>query len=198
MAVTLQKWGNSVGVRLPRPMLEQVGLKEGSQVEVLVEGDHLVIRRKRLKLADLLARCKPGEPAGSDRLRTTGGPGDHLMARAGYVPACGDFVRVVLDPRVGREQSGERPALVLSDREFNAVTGYIFCAPVTGTRRGWPFEVSCPFRRQGRGSCAGRPDKEHRSTRLVTSATSRDRRQGLSRPSCSRLQRSFCFNSHCR
>jgi len=66
------------------------------------------------------------------------------MARAGYVPARGDFVRVVLDPRVGREQSGERPALVLSDREFNAVTGYIFCAPVTGTRRGWPFEVPVP------------------------------------------------------
>ena len=60
MAVTLQKWGNSIGVRLPKPMLEQVGLKEGAQVEVLVEGDHLVLRRQRLKLADLLARCEPG------------------------------------------------------------------------------------------------------------------------------------------
>jgi antitoxin MazE len=59
MAVTLQKWGNSVGVRLPRPMLEQIGLKEGSQVDVLVEGDHLVIWRERLKLRDLLAQCKP-------------------------------------------------------------------------------------------------------------------------------------------
>ena len=59
MAVTLQKWGNSVGVRLPRPMLEQVGLREGAQVEVLVEGDHLVIRRGRVKLTDLLARCEP-------------------------------------------------------------------------------------------------------------------------------------------
>jgi antitoxin MazE len=59
VAVTLQKWGNSVGVRLPKPMLEQVGLKEGAQVDVLVEGNHLVIRRKRLKLADLLAQCKP-------------------------------------------------------------------------------------------------------------------------------------------
>jgi antitoxin MazE len=60
MVVTLQKWGNSIGVRLPQPMLEQVGLQEGSQVEVLAEGDHLVIQRKRLKLADLLAQCKPG------------------------------------------------------------------------------------------------------------------------------------------
>ena len=77
MAVTLQKWGNSVGVRLPKPMLEQVGLKEGAQVDVVVEGDHLVIRRKRLNLADLLAHCKPenrpdpidfGPPVGREAL----------------------------------------------------------------------------------------------------------------------------------
>jgi antitoxin MazE len=55
----LQKWGNSIGVRLPKPMLEQVGLREGARVEVSVEGDHLIIRRGRLKLADLLAQCKP-------------------------------------------------------------------------------------------------------------------------------------------
>lgn len=59
MAVTPRKSGNRVGVRLPRPMLEQVGLKEGAHVEVLVEGDHLVNRRDRLQLADLLARCTP-------------------------------------------------------------------------------------------------------------------------------------------
>ncbi|HEY1933405.1 MAG TPA: AbrB/MazE/SpoVT family DNA-binding domain-containing protein [Acetobacteraceae bacterium] len=59
MSVTLQKWGNSVGVRLPKPMLAQLGLTEGAQVDVLIEGDHLVIRPKRLKLADLLARCRP-------------------------------------------------------------------------------------------------------------------------------------------
>lgn len=59
MAVASQKWGNSVGVRLPKPMLEQVGLKEGAQVDALVEGDHLVIRRRRLKLTDLLAQCMP-------------------------------------------------------------------------------------------------------------------------------------------
>ena len=75
MALTLQKWGNSVGVRLPKPMLEQIGLKEGAQVEVLVEGSHLVIRRKRLNLGHLLAQCKPenrpdpidfGPPAGRE------------------------------------------------------------------------------------------------------------------------------------
>jgi antitoxin MazE len=59
MMVTLQRWGNGIGVRLPRPMLEQVGLKEGSRVEVLAEDTHLIIRRERLTLADLLAQCEP-------------------------------------------------------------------------------------------------------------------------------------------
>jgi len=59
MASTLQKWGNSVGVRLPRPLLEQAGLDEGAKVDILVEGNHLVIRKARVRLADLLAQCKP-------------------------------------------------------------------------------------------------------------------------------------------
>jgi len=61
MSVKLQKWGHSVGVRLPKSMLDQVGLAEGALVNVLVEGDHLVIRRagRRPKLDELLDQCKP-------------------------------------------------------------------------------------------------------------------------------------------
>ena len=61
MSVKLQKWGHSVGVRLPKSMLDQVGLAEGALVDVLVEGDHLVIRRarRRPKLDELLDQCKP-------------------------------------------------------------------------------------------------------------------------------------------
>jgi mRNA interferase MazF len=66
------------------------------------------------------------------------------MAPPPYVPDRGDFIRVVLDPRVGREQSGERPALVLTPRRFNELTGYAFVAPITGTARDWPFEVPVP------------------------------------------------------
>lgn len=66
------------------------------------------------------------------------------MATDGYVPDRGDFVRIVLDPRAGREQSGERPGLVLSERAFNALTGYAFIAPITGMRRNWPFEIPIP------------------------------------------------------
>ncbi len=79
MAVTLQKWGHSVGVRLPKPMLDQVGLAAGAPVDVLVEGDHLVIRpaRRRLTLDELLAQCRPenrpdpidfGPPVGTEMI----------------------------------------------------------------------------------------------------------------------------------
>jgi mRNA interferase MazF len=34
--------------------------------------------------------------------------------------------------------------LVLSPGDFNDRTGYLFAAPITSTRRGWPFEVPIP------------------------------------------------------
>jgi mRNA interferase MazF len=60
------------------------------------------------------------------------------------VPERADIVRIVLDLRVGREHFGERPALVLSVKAFNELTGYAFVAPVTSKRRDWPFEVPVP------------------------------------------------------
>ena len=66
------------------------------------------------------------------------------MPASRFVPDLGDFVRIVLDPRTGREQSGQRPVLVLSPRAFNKVTGYAFVAPVTSVVRGWPFEIAVP------------------------------------------------------
>jgi antitoxin MazE len=59
MAVTLQKWGNSVGLRVPKPLLEQLGLKEGSEVDLVVEGNRLVVKQRRPTLAELLAQCRP-------------------------------------------------------------------------------------------------------------------------------------------
>jgi mRNA interferase MazF len=58
-----------------------------------------------------------------------------------YVPARGDFARMVLDAYTGREQGGERPVLVLGSRSFNAVTRYALVAAITRRVRGWPFEV---------------------------------------------------------
>ena len=62
MAVTLHRWGNSVGIRLPKPLLEQLGLGEGSKVDLKVEAGRLVIepaRRRRLTMAELLEGITP-------------------------------------------------------------------------------------------------------------------------------------------
>jgi antitoxin MazE len=67
MSVMLHRWGNSVGLRLPKPLLEQLGLKEGSEVDVKVEGDRLVIERhrpRRLTLQDVLKGFTPEDRPG--------------------------------------------------------------------------------------------------------------------------------------
>jgi antitoxin MazE len=67
MSVTLHKWGNSVGLRVPKPLLEQLGLKEGAQVDLKVEGDRLVIERhrpKRLTLQEVLKGFTPDDQPG--------------------------------------------------------------------------------------------------------------------------------------
>jgi antitoxin MazE len=67
MPVTLHRWGNSVGLRVPKPLLDQLGLKEGSQVDVKVEGERLVIeprRPRRLTLKDVLKGFTPEDRPG--------------------------------------------------------------------------------------------------------------------------------------
>lgn len=67
MPITLHRWGNSVGLRIPKPMLDQVGLKEGAEVEVKVEGNRLVIEpapRRRYTMAELLEGFTPDDQPG--------------------------------------------------------------------------------------------------------------------------------------
>lgn len=63
------------------------------------------------------------------------------MSKPAYIPQRGDLVWVVLDPRVGHEQSGRRPAIVLSKRLFNERTGLAVICPITSKVKGLPFEI---------------------------------------------------------
>jgi mRNA interferase MazF len=60
---------------------------------------------------------------------------------AGYVPDRGDFVWIDLNPRQGREQSGHRPALVISPKVYNRKTSLCVVCPATRQAKGYPFEV---------------------------------------------------------
>ena len=61
-----------------------------------------------------------------------------------YVPESGQAVWLTLDPQAGHEQSGRRPAVVLSPREYNRRTGLAIMCPVTSQLKGYPFEVVLP------------------------------------------------------
>lgn len=62
-----------------------------------------------------------------------------------WTPQSGDLIWVDLSPTAGSEQAGRRPALVVSDSEFNASTGRAVVVPITSRVRGFKLEVSLPI-----------------------------------------------------
>ena len=58
-----------------------------------------------------------------------------------YVPESGDIVWLEFNPQAGHEQSGHRPALVISPSIYNSKTGLMVCCPLTTQIKGHPFEV---------------------------------------------------------
>ena len=64
MRTMIAKWGNSLGLRLPRALADQLGLAPGQSVEVRAEGNRLVVEASRphYTLEELLAQCDPKAP----------------------------------------------------------------------------------------------------------------------------------------
>jgi antitoxin MazE len=63
MVTRILKWGNSLGLRIPKSFARQAGVKEGSSVDIALEGDHLVIRTvisKEYQLSELLSEVREG------------------------------------------------------------------------------------------------------------------------------------------
>ena len=59
METRVQKWGNSLALRIPKPLADQIGLEPNSPVELSLRGKELVIEPvspSDLNLDDLLAR----------------------------------------------------------------------------------------------------------------------------------------------
>jgi len=61
MTATIQKWGNSLAVRIPQAVARQIRLEEGDAVELSVDTETLLVRpaRPRYKLGQLLRRVTP-------------------------------------------------------------------------------------------------------------------------------------------
>ena len=61
-----------------------------------------------------------------------------------YVPDRGEVVWLSFRPQAGHEQTGRRPALVLSPRNYNGKVGLMLACPITSQVKGYPFEVLVP------------------------------------------------------
>jgi antitoxin MazE len=57
----IAKWGNSLGLRIPKNITTRLGLAEGVEVRIEIEGDRVVIspRRPQYKLKELLVGMTP-------------------------------------------------------------------------------------------------------------------------------------------
>lgn len=61
---TIQKWGNSLAIRIPATLAGQLRVGDGSTVDLEVRRGELVIRLRRrpvLRLKDLLKDCRPSQ-----------------------------------------------------------------------------------------------------------------------------------------
>lgn len=77
-SATIQKWGNSQGIRIPKYILEQINLDTNSDVSISVKNDSIVIKKavkKHIPLAERFAnytgetQCNEydwGEPQGEE------------------------------------------------------------------------------------------------------------------------------------
>lgn len=66
------------------------------------------------------------------------------MKKKTYIPDRGDVIWLSLNPQAGHEQSGRRPALVISPAAYNGKVGLALLCPITNQIKGYPFEVVIP------------------------------------------------------
>jgi len=63
---------------------------------------------------------------------------------AARAPERGDVVWLQFNPQAGSEQTGRRPALVISPKSYNQRVGLALVCPITSRIKGYPFEVEVP------------------------------------------------------
>lgn len=67
-------------------------------------------------------------------------------------PQRGDLIFLDCDPQAGHEQSGRRPAVVISNHTFHRHTnGFAVVCPITNTRKPFPLHVPLDSRTKTTG-----------------------------------------------
>lgn len=61
MTTTAQKWGGSIGVRIPQRIAKKYGVVNGSSIKVTEDGEKIILKPVNDKptLEELVAKCSP-------------------------------------------------------------------------------------------------------------------------------------------
>ena len=62
MRTSIARWGNSLAVRVPREAAAAAGLREGAVLDLTLEGDAIVLRRRTADIRDLVGAIKGTPP----------------------------------------------------------------------------------------------------------------------------------------
>ena len=60
------------------------------------------------------------------------------------IPQQGDIIKVNLNPRIGHEQQGFRPVIILSNNIVSKFTNVVITAPISTTKRRLPLYYDLP------------------------------------------------------
>lgn len=58
MIATVQKWGNSLGVRIPKTIAQDSAMREGSAVDMMVQDGRIILQPRRSRKYHLGAMLK--------------------------------------------------------------------------------------------------------------------------------------------
>ena len=53
----------------------------------------------------------------------------------------GDIIKINMNPQLGSEQAGYRPAIVVSNNRLNSVSKVVIVCPITSTIRNYPTHI---------------------------------------------------------
>ena len=61
MITTVQRWGNSLAIRIPKPFALETDLHENSEVDIALDGNRIIMRRarKEWRLGELIDAITP-------------------------------------------------------------------------------------------------------------------------------------------
>jgi len=68
-----------------------------------------------------------------------------MVKKKSYIPSRREIVWLDFNPQSGHEQSGRRPAVVVSPVEYNRKSGLALFCPITSQKKDYPFEVELPL-----------------------------------------------------